>query len=121
MLRYRTALAEGAVHLAVWRWNRGAWAPRAHRFPDAEGTELDGGTTARGGFVFLLHVEDTWAARTHTGRTGRARAWWLWAVARRGGDCRCNAAWTGVEDLSGEWTELPDLTKEHEVFSGEIA
>jgi hypothetical protein len=86
----------------------------SHRFPDAEGTALDGENGA-GRFRVLLHTEDKagledWAAQS------------IVAVAKWH-----DAADPAVPTLSGlawkiypgTWSDLPDLTKEQAVFNGE--
>ena len=87
----------------------------SHRFPDAEGTELDGENGA-GRFRVLLHVE----GQSGTSRTGPRRAWSPWP---NGTKLRTPLAPT-VAGLAwkiypGTWIDLPDLTKEHAVFLGE--
>jgi len=91
-----------------------------HRFPDAQGTELDGGEKGAGRFRVLLHVEDNLGSQG-----GYRQDWasqgvvvvskWLDAVDAVG------AMLPGLDwrIYPGEWTLLPDLTKEHQVFSGE--
>jgi hypothetical protein len=90
-----------------------------HRFADAEGTELDGKNGA-GRFRVLLHVEgkagkpgspsEDWAAQGVVAvaqwhdATGMALPWLP------------GLAW---KIYPGEWTELPDLTKEHAVYTGD--
>ncbi len=84
-----------------------------HRFQDADGTALDGSDGA-GRFRVLLHVEDKagkqdWAAQR------------LVAVSKWH-DAMSSPALT-VPGLAwkiypGTWIELPDLTKQREVFSG---
>jgi len=87
----------------------------SHRFPDAEGTELNGGALGAGRFRVLLHVEDTAGKQDWAGQGLVAVARWHDAVSE---------AVAGVPGLSwqifpGSWTELPDLTREQAVFSGE--
>ena len=87
-----------------------------HRFPDAEGTDLDGS----GRFRVLLHVEtgdeepdstnQDWAAQ---GVVAVAR--WHDAASIAGP----TLPWLGWQIFPGEWTELPKLTNEHAVFSGD--
>ncbi|MDE3188944.1 MAG: hypothetical protein KGM96_15645 [Acidobacteriota bacterium] len=85
-----------------------------HRYKDADGTELNGANGA-GRFRVLLHAEDKdgredWAAR---GLVAVAR--WHPAV-RVGGALAQGLKW---RIFPGAWTELPDLTKETAVFTGE--
>jgi len=82
-----------------------------HRFPDAEGTQLDGS----GRFRVLLHVEDhnggvDWAAQgvVAVGRWHDA--------APVAGPTFAGLAW---QIYPGAWTELPELTSKHAVFAGE--
>jgi hypothetical protein len=85
-----------------------------HRFLDAKGTELDGKNGA-GRFRVLLHV---------VGRAGQ-QDWAAQGVV-------AVAKWHDAESLvvptaagltwniyAGTWIELPDLTKQQAVFSGE--
>ena len=82
-----------------------------HRFPDAEGTALDGS----GRFRVLLHVEDAkgnedWAAQG------------VVAVSRwRAAESLVGPMQPGLEwkIYPGTWTELPDLTTQHAVFNGD--
>jgi len=91
-----------------------------HRFPDAEGTELDGAAFGAGRFRVLLHVEtgkvdpdstdQDWAAQNVV-----AVARWHDA-ASIAGPTAPGLAW---QIYPGAWTELPELVNEHAVFSGE--
>ena len=86
-----------------------------HRFRDAEGTELDGAKNGAGRFRVLLHVEDNhghedWAAQ---GLVAVGR--WRPAV-KPAGSTAPGLAW---KIYPGTWTELPDLSAERAVFSGE--
>jgi hypothetical protein len=92
----------------------------SHKFPDAYGTLLDGGTTGAGRFRVLLHVE------ARAGNPDSANQDWaaqgVVAVAKWH-----DAASTLVPTLPGltwqiypgVWTELPDLSKQQAVFNGE--
>jgi len=87
-----------------------------HSFPDADGTQLDGKNGA-GRFRVLLHAEgkgglEDWAAQGIV-----AVAKWLEA-ANPAGPTVPGLAW---KIYPGTWIELPDLTEEHFVFSGEAA
>jgi hypothetical protein len=83
----------------------------SHRFPDAEGTQLDGS----GRFRVLLHVEDKegrqdWAAQG--------------VVAVANWQAAADVADVTVPGLTwqiypGVWTELPNLSAEQSVFDGE--
>jgi hypothetical protein len=82
-----------------------------HRFPDAEGTQLDGS----GRFRVLLHVEDSKGGEDWAAQGVVAVARWRDAV---------NSANPTVPGLTwkiypGDWTELPNLDAEHTVFTGE--
>jgi hypothetical protein len=91
-----------------------------HRFPDADGTELDGAGDGAGRFRVLLHVTDDednpdttsqdWAAQGVV-----AVAHWHEA-ARILGPTTAGLAW---RIYPGEWTELPELATKRAVFTGE--
>jgi hypothetical protein len=91
-----------------------------HRFPDAEGTQLDGAANGAGRFRVLLRVKERagqpdaaaedWAAQGLV-----AVAHWHDAV-NIAGPLLAGLAW---QIYPGEWTELPNLAAEHVVFSGE--
>ncbi len=86
-----------------------------HRFPDAEGTQLDGAATGAGRFRVLLHVEDDagnqdWAAQGVVA-VGR----WRDALSPMGA-LLPGLSW---QIFPGEWTELPDLSTQRAVFAGE--
>ncbi len=91
-----------------------------HRFPDAEGTELDGGENGAGRFRVLLHVmneEDNSDSTSQDWAAQGVVAVGRWHDAARVlGATLPGLAW-GI--YPGEWTELPDLTREHAVFTGE--
>jgi PKD domain len=85
-----------------------------HRFPDADGTELDGRNGA-GRFRVLLHVEDKSGQQDWAGQGVVAVTHWHDAA---------NPALSTLPGLTwkiypGTWIELPDLTKEQVVFNGE--
>jgi len=91
-----------------------------HRFLDAQGTELDAGTKGAGRFRVLLQVEDNLGSQH-----GYRQDWAskgvvvvdMWRDAASAvGAMVPGLAWT---IYPGNWTLLPDLTKEHEVFTGE--
>jgi hypothetical protein len=87
----------------------------SHRFPDAEGTQLDGAANGAGRFRVLLHVKDRagnedWAAQGLV-----AVAHWHDA-ASLAGPMAAGLTW---QIYPGEWTELPNLAVEHAVFAGE--
>jgi hypothetical protein len=87
-----------------------------HRFPDADGTLLDGS----GRFRVLLHVEDEEASPDSTSQDWAAQG--VVAVAHWHdpasvlGPTMPGLAW---QIYPGEWTELPDLAAERAVFRGE--
>ena len=85
-----------------------------HRFPDADGTELDGSNGA-GRFRVLLRVVDRngkqdWAAQGVVVATESHDSIIDDAVKTAGLEWKI---------YPGTWTELPDLTKQNAVFSGE--
>jgi hypothetical protein len=92
----------------------------SHRFPDADGTELDGAATGAGRFRVLLHVEGTSGNPDTTGQDWAAQG--LVAVGKWH-----DAASTAIPTVPGltwqvfpgVWTELPDLSKQQAVFNGE--
>jgi hypothetical protein len=104
----------------IWLFGDGTQATGrivAHKFPDADGTELDGTANGAGRFRVLLHVEDK------TGKQDWA-AQGLVAVAKW--QAASNSVAPVVPGLTwqiypGVWTELPDLSKLHAVFNGESA
>jgi PA14 domain len=87
----------------------------SHRFPDAAGTMLDGAATGSGRFRVLLHVEDRTGMQDWAAQGVVAVAKWLEA------DSAVIPAVPGLtwQIYPGNWTELPDLTKEQAVFKGE--
>jgi hypothetical protein len=85
-----------------------------HRFPDADGTALDGENGA-GRFRVLLHVEDNAGQEDWAAQSIVAVAQWHDAL---------DPAFPTVSGLAwkiypGTWSDLPDLTKEQAVFNGE--
>jgi len=85
-----------------------------HRFPDAEGTELDGANGA-GRFRVLLHVVDKaghqdWAEQDLVA-VGRWQAAAPMTAAVRSG--------LGYLIYPGEWPELPNLAQQRAVFAGD--
>jgi hypothetical protein len=82
-----------------------------HRFPDAEGTELD----HSGRFRVLLHVEDGEGHQDWAAQGVVAMGEWHDAAAVAGATVQ-GLAW-GV--YPGKWTELPDLKSAHKVLSGD--
>jgi hypothetical protein len=114
-----TFSAQAARHAQyTWLFGDGTQAQGrtvSHRFADAEGTELDGGANGAGRFRVLLHVQDEnqgedWAAHSIV-VVGK----WHDAVPVTGPTV-AGLAW---QIYPGTWTELPDLTKEKSVLSGE--
>ncbi len=83
----------------------------SHRFPDAEGTELDGS----GRFRVLLHVEDSKGNQDWAAQGVVAVAHWH-AAAHLLGPTVPGLTW---QIYPGVWTELPNLAAEHAVFNGE--
>jgi hypothetical protein len=87
-----------------------------HRFPDADGTEFDGSNGA-GRFRVLLNVEDKAGHQDWAAQGVVAVAKWHDALDRAG----VNSSGLAWKIYPGTWTELPDLTKENAVLSGEDA
>jgi hypothetical protein len=85
-----------------------------HKFPDADGTELDGANSA-GRFRVLLHVESGDQAQDWSARGVVVVAKWHEAMVAIGPSVQ-GLAW---HVYPGTWTELPDLGKETSVFAGE--
>ncbi len=86
----------------------------SHRFTDADGTELDGKNGA-GRFRVLLHVEDKAGKQDWAAQGVVAVAHWRDALDPVGVPLP-GLAW---QIYPGMWTELPDLKKEHAVFTGD--
>ncbi len=91
-----------------------------HRFPDAEGTELDGAAFGAGRFRVLLHVEAGKVGPDSTNQDWAAQdvvavARWHDAASIAGATLP-GLAW---QIYPGVWTELPNLVNEHAVFTGE--
>ena len=87
----------------------------SHKFPDADGTELDGATSGAGRFRVLLHVEDKAGKQDWAAQGAVVVAKWHDAIS---------SAIPVVQGLNwqiypGVWTELPDLKKQRAVFNGE--
>ena len=82
-----------------------------HRFPDAEGTQLDGS----GRFRVLLHVVDRKAREDWAAQGVVAVAHWL-DSASFAGSAAPGLAW---QLYPGTWTELPNLAAERPLFAGE--
>jgi PA14 domain/PKD domain len=91
-----------------------------HRFPDALGTELDGGGLDAGRFRVLLHEEDGTA-----GKPSYRQDWASKGVVVVGrwhnavgvvGAMQQGLTW---RIYPGEWTQLPDLSAQKAVFSGQ--
>jgi hypothetical protein len=91
-----------------------------HKFPDAEGTLLDGAATGAGRFRVLLHVEERSGNPDSTNQDWAAQG--VVAIAKWH-----DPASTLISTLPGltwqiypgVWTELPDLSKQQAVFKGE--
>jgi hypothetical protein len=86
-----------------------------HRFPDAEGTELEGTRNGAGRFRVLLHAEDDQGNQDWAAQGVVAVAHWHDAASANGP----MAPGLNWKIYPGAWTELPDLSAEHAVFSGE--
>ena len=91
-----------------------------HRFLDAEGTELDGGEKGAGRFRVLLRVEDNQGAN-HGYRQDWASQGLVVVSRWHEASGVAGAMRTGLnwQIYPGEWTQLPDLSRERPVFSGE--
>jgi hypothetical protein len=94
----------------------------SHRFPDADGTELDGTGNGAGRFRVLLHVEERGGKPDSTsqdwaGQGVVAVAHWHDA-ARIAGPTLAGLDW---QIYPGVWTELPNLANQRAIFSGEGA
>jgi PA14 domain/PKD domain len=92
----------------------------SHKFPDADGTMLDGTVVGAGRFRVLLHVEQKSGKPPATLQDWAAQA--VVAVAKW--HDAANAAIPAVPGLTyqiypGDWTELPDLTTQRPVFTSE--
>jgi hypothetical protein len=117
-----TAQASPGAHY-TWLFGDGTQAHgrRArHSFPDAEGTELDGAGKGAGRFRVLLRVEAPQGSAEAplvdwAGQGVVAVARWREAATATGPELP-GLAW---RIYPGEWTELPDLSAEHAVFTGE--
>jgi hypothetical protein len=85
-----------------------------HRFPDADGTQLDG-TNGAGRFRVLLHVEDRTGHQDWAAQGLVAVSHWHDATDAEA-STRAGVSW---KIYPGVWTELPDLAREQAVFAGE--
>jgi hypothetical protein len=97
----------------------------SHRFPDAEGTLLDGAATGAGRFRVLLHVEERSGKLGSPNPDSTSQDWaaqGVVAVARwHEASSALTPALPGLtwQIYPGVWTELPDLSKQQAVFNGE--
>jgi hypothetical protein len=107
------------LHLALWRWNQASGRRVRHRFPDADGTELDGAGDGAGRFRVLLHVRMMRTTLIRPVRIGPRRAWWPWLTGTRRRAFSGPTARLAWRIYPGEWTELPDLATKRAVFTGE--
>ena len=94
----------------------------SHKFPDADGTMLDGAATGAGRFRVLLHVEGRSSNPDSTSQDWAAQG--LVAVAKWHDPDPTSAITPTASGLTwqvfpGVWTELPDLSGQHAVFTGE--
>jgi PA14 domain/PKD domain len=92
----------------------------SHKFPDADGTLLDGAATGAGRFRVLLHVEEGAENPDATNQDWASQG--VVAVAKwREPTDGVIATVPGLtwQIFPGVWTELPDLTRQHAVFNGE--
>jgi hypothetical protein len=115
--------AENAGARYTWLFGDGTQATGrsvSHKFPDADGTMLDGAATSAGRFRVLLHVEERSGNPDSTNQDWAAQG--VVAVAKWH-----DAASTLISTLPGltwqvfpgVWTELPDLSHQQAVFKGE--
>jgi hypothetical protein len=91
-----------------------------HRFPDANGTQLDGAANGAGRFRVLLHVETGAGAPDPTHQDWAAQS--VVAVAQwRDALSVLSPTLPGLAWLiyPGEWTELPNLAAERAIFRGD--
>jgi hypothetical protein len=86
-----------------------------HRFPDVEGTELDGGREGAGNFRVLLEVEDKAGHKDWAAESVVAVSKWQQPLSTSA-PMVAGLAW---QIYPGSWTELPDLSKQQAVFEGE--
>jgi hypothetical protein len=91
-----------------------------HRFPDAEGTQLDGAANGAGRFRVLLRVKERTGQPDSVGEDWAAQGLvavvhWHDAVSIAD-PMIAGLTW---QIYPGEWTELPSLAAERVVFSGE--
>jgi hypothetical protein len=114
-----TFVAQVARHAQyTWLFGDGTQAEGRtvmHRFADAEGTELDGGATGAGRFRVLLHVRDEQEGQDWAAHSVVVVGKWHDSVPVAGPTV-AGLAW---KVYPGTWTELPDLTKENAVLTGE--
>jgi hypothetical protein len=114
-----TFVAQPAKHAQyTWLFGDGTQAQGrtvTHRFADAEGTELEGGATGAGRFRVLLHVKDEAEGEDWAAHSVVVVGKWHDAVTV----ARPTVAGLAWNVFPGTWTELPDLTKEKAVLSGE--
>jgi hypothetical protein len=86
-----------------------------HRFPDALGTELNGAANGAGRFRVLLRVTNGRGGQDWAAQGVVAVGKWREAVTPVGPI----AAGLGWRIYPGTWSELPDLSAAHAVFSGD--
>jgi hypothetical protein len=118
-----TAQEEPNAHY-TWLFGDGTQAVGrrvVHRFPDAEGTELDGGAVGAGRFRVLLHVESRNSQRDSFNQDWAAQGVvvvgkWHEAVTPVG----AMLPGVGWQVYPGSWNELPNLAAEQAVFSGDV-
>ena len=91
----------------------------SHKFADADGTMLDGAAMGAGRFRVLLHVAgmtDKLAGKQDWAAQGVVAVGKWHEAASTVVTTAPGLAW---QIYPGDWTELPDLTKQHAVFNGE--
>jgi hypothetical protein len=99
----------------------------SHKFPDADGTFLDGAATGAGRFRVLLHVEDSLGKANSSRQISTGQDWAAqsvvavlkWHDPDPASALTPTAAGLTWNIYPGVWTELPDLSSQQSVFNGE--
>ena len=120
---FTAAEAPGASY--TWLFGDGTEASGrivVHAFPDASGTMLDGDRSGAGRFRVLLHVQQQPAVAGSTRQDWAAQG--VVAVAtwhNAAPDGLATAPGLTWQIFPGVWTELPNLSTQHAVFTGQSA
>jgi hypothetical protein len=112
---FTAATVPGATY--TWLFGDGSQATGRkvkHKFPDAEGTEFDGARLGAGRFRVLLHVEDKQRRQDWAGQGVVVVGHWQQATTAKS-PLMGGLNW---QVFPGAWTELPDLSKEHALYTG---